>query len=62
MDNSNFVSPMSSLIIKKLAANPGITLIDAMTQLRNQLNLAPVIYMMADYMAGSQSGTSVAQY
>lgn len=60
--NSNFISPMSTLIREKMAANPGMTLTDAMTQLRNQMNLPAGIDMMADYMAGSQSGTNAVQY
>ena len=37
--SSNFISPMSTLIREKMAANPGMTLTDAMTQLRNQMNM-----------------------
>lgn len=60
--NSNFISPMSTLIREKMAANPGMTMTDAMTQLRNQMNLAAGTDMMADYVAGSQSGANMAQY
>lgn len=60
--NSNFISPMSTLIREKMAANPGMTLNDAMTQLRNQMNMPAGINMMANYVAGSQSGTDAAQY
>jgi hypothetical protein len=60
--SSNFVSPMSTLIREKMAANPSMTLNDAMTQLRNQMNLSSGIDMMADYMAGSQSGMNATQY
>lgn len=60
--NSNFISPMSTLIREKMAANPSMTLTDAMAQLRNQMNLPAGIDMMADYMAGSQSGTNAAQF
>ncbi|MDA8429906.1 MAG: hypothetical protein M0T70_11690 [Geobacteraceae bacterium] len=60
--SSNFISPMSTLIREKMAANPGMTLTDAMTQLRNQMNLAAGVNMMADYVAGSQSGANSAQY
>lgn len=60
--SSNFISPMSTLIREKMAANPGMTLTDAMTQLRNQMNLPAGINMMADYMAGAQSGSNMAQY
>jgi len=60
--SSNFISPMSTLLREKLAANPGMTLTEAMTQLRNQMNLPADINMMADYVAGSLPGTSAAQY
>ncbi|MDD2274117.1 MAG: hypothetical protein PHP95_16945 [Desulfuromonadaceae bacterium] len=60
--NSNFISPMSTLIREKMAANAGISLTDAMTQLRNQMNISAGIDMMADYVAGSQSGVNTAQY
>jgi len=60
--NSNFISPMSSLIREKMAANPSMTLTDAMTQLRNQMNLPAGTNMMADYVAGSRSGANMSQY
>lgn len=60
--SSNFISPMSTLIREKMAANPGMALNDAMTQLRNQMNLPAGIDVMADYMAGTQSGANMAQY
>ncbi|MHB8058337.1 MAG: hypothetical protein ACYDHC_10655 [Desulfuromonadaceae bacterium] len=59
---AGFVSPMSTLIREKMVANPGMTMNDAMTQLRNQMNLSADIDMMADYVAGSLSGTNLAQY
>jgi hypothetical protein len=59
---SNFISPMSTLIREKMAANPGMTMNDAMTQLRNQMNMPAGIDMMADYVAGSQSGADAARY
>src|ERR1039457_6669270 len=59
---SEFISPMSSLIREKMAANPAMTLNDAMTQFRNQMNLPTNIDMMADYVAGSQSGPNATQY
>jgi len=59
---SNFISPMSTLIREKLTANPGMTLTEAMTQLRNQMNLPVGINMMADYVAGSQSGANATHY
>lgn len=60
---AGFISPMSTLIREKMAANPGMTLTDAMTQLRNQMNLPVGIDMMADYVAGSQPGSpNVPQY
>ncbi len=60
--NSNFISPMSTLIREKMAANTGMTIADAMTQLRNQMNLPVGIDMMSDYVAGSQSGTNASQF
>lgn len=60
--SSNFISPMSTLIREKMAANPSMTLTDAMTQLRNQMNLPAGTNMMADYVSGSQSGANMAQY
>jgi hypothetical protein len=60
--NSNFISPMSTLIREKMAANSSMTLTDAMTQLRNQMNLPAGIDMMADYVAGSQPGPNATQY
>lgn len=59
---AGFVSPMSSLIREKMAANPGMTLDSAMTQLRIQLNMPVGINMMGDYVAGSQGGTAAAGY
>lgn len=60
--SSNFISPMSTLIREKMDANPSMTLNDAMIQLRNQMNLSSGVNVMADYVAGSQSGTNAAQY
>ena len=62
MANSNFISPMSTLLREKMQGNPGMTFADAMAQLRNQMNLQAGIDMMADYIAGSQSGPNAAQY
>jgi hypothetical protein len=59
--SNNFISPMSTLIREKMAANPGMTLTDAMTQLRNQMNLPAGADMMSDFVAGSQTGMSAAQ-
>ncbi len=59
---SGFISPMSSLVREKMTANPAMTMTDAMTQLRNQMNLPAGIDMMADYVAGSQSGPNATQY
>lgn len=60
--SSNFISPMSTLIREKMEANPSMTLNDAMTQLRNQMNLPSDMSMMADYVAGSRSGANATQY
>lgn len=59
---SNFISPMSTLIREKMAANPGMTMSVAMTQLRNQMNLPAGMNMMADYVAGAQAGINADQY
>ncbi len=59
----SFVSPMSTLIREKMAANPGMTMAQAITQLRNQLNLPAGMDMLADYVAaGSQAGQYQTQY
>lgn len=60
--NSNFISPMSTLVREKMAANSSMTLTDAMTQLRNQMNMPSNINPMADYMTGSQSGANMLQF
>ncbi|GAM10866.1 hypothetical protein OR1_03166 [Geobacter sp. OR-1] len=59
---SNFISPMSTLLRAKLEANPGMTLADAMTQLRNQLGLPGGMNMLGDYVAGAKAGQYRAQY
>lgn len=60
--STGFISPMTTLLKEKLAANPSMTLTDAMTQLSNQMNLPVGIDVMADYVAGSLSGMNAAQY
>jgi hypothetical protein len=60
--NSNFISPMSTILREKLAANPGMTLAEAQAQLRNQLNLPPGMNMAGDYIAGSSSGQYRAEH
>lgn len=57
-----FISPMSTLIQQKLAGNPGMTMADAMTQLRNQLNLPVGVDMLGNYITGTQSGPNTASY
>jgi len=57
-----FVSPMSTLVREKMESNPGMTMAQAMIQLRNQLNLSAGMDMLADYVAGSGSGPYQAQY
>ncbi|MBT0664261.1 hypothetical protein KI809_08095 [Geobacter pelophilus] len=59
---SNFISPMSTLLREKLEANPGMTLAEAMTQLRNQLNMPVGMNMTGDYVAGSMAGQYQQQY
>ena len=61
--NSNFISPMSTLIREKMDANPGMTLTEAVTELRNQMGLPAGFNLMADYVAGSGQGMmNAAQY
>lgn len=59
---AGFISPMSTLIREKMLANPDMTLTEAMTQLRNQMNLPADTDMMADYVAGSQSGLNATHH
>jgi hypothetical protein len=59
---TGFISPMSTLIREKMLADPNMTLTEAMTQLRNQMHLSADIDMMADYVAGSQSGVNASQH
>lgn len=58
----SFISPMSTLVREKLEANPGMTLAEAMVQLRNQLNMPAGVDMFADYVAGSHAGQHQADY
>lgn len=60
--NSNFISPMSTLIREKMTANSAMSMPDAMAQLRNQMNLSAGTDMMADYIAASQSGPNAVDY
>ncbi len=60
--HTDFISPMSTLIQQKLAGNPGMTMVDAMTQLRSQLNLPVGVNMLGNYVAGTQSGPNTASY
>jgi hypothetical protein len=50
-----FISPMSTLLREKLEADPTMTMEQAMTQLRNQLNLAAGPNLLADYIAGTDA-------
>lgn len=59
---TDFISPMSTLIQQKLAGNPGMTMTDAMTQLRNQLNLPAGVNMLGNYINGAQGGQGSANY
>lgn len=59
---TGFISPISTLIREKMAANPSMHFTDAMTQLRNQMNLPAGIDVMADYVAGSQSGVNATHH
>jgi len=60
--HTSFISPMSTLIQQKLAGNPGMTMPDAMTQLRNQLNLPIGVDMFGNYVAGAQAGPNATGY
>lgn len=60
--NTDFISPMSTLIQQKLAGNPGMTMDEAMIQLRNQLNLPVGVEMLGNYIAGARSGPNMANY
>lgn len=57
-----FISPMSTLIQQKLAGNPGMTMSEAITQLRNQLNLPVGVDMFGNYISGAQNGPNNASY
>jgi len=59
---SNFISPISTLIRETLEANPGMTLSDAITQVRSQLNLPSDIKVQGDYVFGSMSGARKSDY
>lgn len=56
--SGSFVSPMSTLIQAKMAANPSLTVSQAATQLRNQLNMPAGMDVMADYVAGGSTATN----
>jgi len=60
--HTSFISPITTLIREKMAANPSMSLTDATTQIRNQMNLPSGIDMMADYVAGSQTGLNATTY
>lgn len=59
---TDFISPMSSLIREKMAANPGMTMAQATAQLRSQLNLPADADILGDYVAGSMAGQRQADY
>ncbi|MBJ6726614.1 hypothetical protein [Geomesophilobacter sediminis] len=52
------VTPMTTLIRENMEANPGMTLTDAMTQLRDQMNLPAGTNMMADYVSLGAAGST----
>ncbi len=54
--STGFVSPISTLVQEKMAANPGMTLVDATAQVRTELGLPERLNIMADYVAGSRPG------
>jgi hypothetical protein len=47
---TSFVSPISTLVREKMEARAGMTLSEAMTEVRNQMNLPPGMNVMADYV------------
>ncbi len=53
---SNFISPYSTLIRETLEANPTMTVAEAVTQVRNQLNMPSDVNIQRDYVFGSMSG------
>lgn len=59
---SNFISPMSTLLREKLIANPDMTLAEAVTQLRNQLNMPAGMNIMGNYVEGAREGEYRQQY
>ncbi|WP_298437041.1 hypothetical protein [Geobacter sp.] len=59
----SFVSPLSTMVREKMEATPGMTMTQAMTQLRNQLNMPAGMDLLGDYVAGSnQTGPYQTQY
>ncbi|ACM19210.1 lipoprotein, putative [Geotalea daltonii FRC-32] len=59
---SNFISPISTLLREKLEANPGMTLAEATTQLRNQLGMPVGMNILGDYVAGARAGQYQTNY
>ncbi|WP_243369963.1 hypothetical protein [Geotalea sp. SG265] len=59
---SNFISPISTLLREKMEANPGMTVTEAMTQLRNQLGMPAGMDILADYVAGAKTGNNMSEY
>jgi hypothetical protein len=59
---AGFISPISTLIMEKMFANPTMTFSEAVAQLRSQMGMTSDIDMMADYVAGSMSGSNTLQY
>lgn len=56
---SNFISPMSTLLREKLEATPGMTLTEAMIELRDQMGLPDGINMMGNFVS---DGSTIGQY
>jgi hypothetical protein len=47
---TSFISPISTLVREKMEARAGMTLSEATTEVRNQMNLPPGMNVMADYV------------
>jgi hypothetical protein len=59
---TGFISPLTSIMREKMAASPGMTMAQAMAQLRSQFNLPADADLLGDYVAGSMAGPRQADY
>lgn len=53
-----FVSPISTIMREKMAARAGMTLTEAMNEIRTQMNLPPGMNLMADYVRLGSAGST----